>query len=161
APMNLLRLSLLSLVTLVCTFSLAVRTQGQTVTFLAEFDGTNLSYPNGLIQGTDGNFYGTADGGGSQGEIFRMTPSGRISTVYDLTGTDGYDPYLLLTGSDGNFYGINIYGGNSNGGMFYKVTPGGKFTQLHEFCAEANCTDGQNPNGLFLGFDGNFYGTTA
>jgi uncharacterized repeat protein (TIGR03803 family) len=148
------------------SFSLAVRAQAQTVNFIAEFNGTNGNSPNGLVQGTDGNLYGSTFAGGAfnWGEIFRVTPSGQISTVYSFNCDDTScvrDPYLLVPGSDGNFYGISVYGGSFDGGVFYRVTPGGKFTVVHNFCYGTDCMGGQNPNGLFLGFDGNFYGTTV
>ena len=148
-----MKTSLITLAFAAIIFSLAVRAQAQTVTFLDTFDGTNGSYPNGLIQGTDGNLYGSVDGGGAfgLGGIFRMTPSGKLSTIYNFNGLDANEPYLLMMGSDANFYGISIYGGNSLGGTFYRVTSGGKFTLLQQFCPENDCTDGQNPNGLFLG----------
>src|SRR5450432_851949 len=114
-----------SLLTLSCalacaafTLSVAVRAQAQTVTFLDTFNGANGSYPNGLIQGTDGNLYGSVDGGGAFGfgGIFRMTPSGKLSTIYSFNGVDANEPYLLMVGSDANFYGISIYGSDSLGG---------------------------------------------
>ena len=151
----------LALACAVFTFSLAVRAQAQTVNFIAEFNGTNGNSPNGLVQGTDGNLYGTTFFGGAfgWGEIFRVTPSGKISIIHNFSCDNQScinDPYLLVPGGDGNLYGITL------SGAFFKVTLGGKFTVLHEFCsASGDCPDGKTPNGLFLGFDGNFYGTTA
>jgi uncharacterized repeat protein (TIGR03803 family) len=151
---------------LLAAVGLALCAQAQTVTVIAEFNGTNGNSPNGMVQGTDGNLYGSTFAGGAfdWGEIFRLTPSGQIGTVYSFHCEDKScvrSAYLLATGSDGNFYGISVYGGNEDGGVFYRVTPGGKFTVLHNFCYGTDCMGGQNPNGLFLGFDGNFYGTTA
>jgi uncharacterized repeat protein (TIGR03803 family) len=148
------------------TFSLAVCAPAQTVMFLADFNGTNGNSPNGLVQGTDGNFYGTTFAGGAfgSGEIFRVTPSGQITTIYSFICNAQScvdDPYLLVPGGDGNLYGITLSGGSKVGGTFYKVTLGGKFTVLHEFCSQSDCVDGKTPNGLFLGFDGNFYGATS
>ncbi len=58
------------------TFSLAVRSQAQTVTFLTQLTG-NQGSATTVIQGTDGNFYGSAGNGVyKQGQIFRMTPDG-------------------------------------------------------------------------------------
>src|SRR5258707_9752489 len=79
-------------------FSLAVPAPALTVNFLAEFNGTNGNSPNGLVQGTDGNLYGTTFAGGAfgWGEIFRVTPSGQISTVYSFNCDDTScvrDPY--------------------------------------------------------------------
>jgi len=89
------------------TFSLAVCAQAQTVTYLAKFGGNNGSEPFGsVVQATDGNFYGTtAFGGTGYGNVFRMTPSGKITSVYNFCSqascTDGSLPDTTpILGSD-------------------------------------------------------------
>ena len=124
----------------------------------------------GLVQGTDGNFYGTASSGGTNGysgTIFKFTPTGTLTTLYSFCSqtrcTDGVYPYAeLVRGTDGNFYGTTAYGGaNGDYGTVFKVTPTGTLTTLYSFCSQSGCTDGQEPRGLIRGTDGNFYGTTA
>jgi uncharacterized repeat protein (TIGR03803 family) len=125
--------------------------------------------PNGVVQGTDGNFYGTAAYGGMAsgscgasgcGVVFRLTPAGAESVLYSFRGgINGVLPVSLIQGTDGNFYGTTIYGGQSNGGTVFKVTAAGAQTVLHSF---AGGNDGQLPQQtqLIEGGDGNFYGTT-
>ncbi len=122
----------------------------------------------GLIQGSDGNFYGTTSGGGANrgGTAFKITPSGTLTTLYSFCAqsgcTDGDDPFGGLTeGSDGNFYGTTSFGGASDDGEVFELTPSGALTTLYSFCAQSDCTDGEIPRaGLVQGSDGNFYGTT-
>jgi uncharacterized repeat protein (TIGR03803 family) len=101
---------------------------------------TNLysfgSHPNdgaysaaGLVQGSDGNFYGTTTDGGSNncqcGTVFRISPNGSYSNLYSFAGspTDGNDPQSgLVQGSDGNFYGTTEDGGTNDGGTVFKLT---------------------------------------
>jgi uncharacterized repeat protein (TIGR03803 family) len=130
-------------------------------------DGTDPL--GGLIQGTDGNFYGTTYGGGANGigdgTIFKITPAGVLTTLYSFCSqlhcSDGDNPYAwLLQANDGNFYGTTFGGGNFNAGTVFKLTPGGVLTTLHSFCQQLPCTDGIGPwAGLVQGLDGNFYGT--
>ena len=124
----------------------------------------------GLVQGTDGNFYGTTSSGGahSGGTVFKITPGGILTTLYSFCAlancADGYNPFeaVLVQGTDGNFYGTTSAGGVQSLGTVFKVTPGGALTTLHSFCAQNNCTDGIYPyTGLIQGTDGNFYGTTT
>lgn len=122
-----------------------------------------------LIQGSDGNFYGTTTEGGvnGNGTVFRLTPTGILTTLYKFCSqancTDGWDPEAaLIQGSDGNFYGTTQFGGATEGGTVFKLTPGGVLTTLYSFCSQANCDDGFGPEAaLIQANDGNFYGTTA
>src|SRR5437764_1100429 len=70
-----------------------------------------------LIQGSDGNFYGTTQQGGATGNgtVFRVTPVGVLTTLVEFTGNGasnkGSAPYAaLVQGSDGNFYGTTANG---------------------------------------------------
>ena len=139
-------------------------------TILYFFTGmTDGGSPNGLIQGTDGNFYGSAAFGGVSsglcgqsgcGVIFRLTPAGEETVVYSFTGgtSDGAVAASLIQGGDGNFYGVTAYGGTANGGTVFKVTPLGTETVLHAFTGGS---DGAVPQtSLLQGHDGNLYGTT-
>ena len=117
-----------------------------------------------LVQGADGNFYGTTYLGGSNddGTVFKMSPKGALTTLHSFGGTDGSQPLAgLAEGSDGDFYGTTNLGGSHNAGTVFKITPSGEFTTLHSFCSKAACADGQSSYaGLILATDGNLYGTT-
>src|SRR5205823_4469717 len=79
------------------------------LTTLHSFSDSDGAYPYaGLVQGSDGNFYGTTQGGGTSGvgTVFQITPTGTLTTLYNFSGGDGAGPYAgLVQGSDGNFYG--------------------------------------------------------
>jgi uncharacterized repeat protein (TIGR03803 family) len=151
----------------------AISLSAQTLTTLHTFAGysTDGASPYaGLVQATDGNFYGTTYAGGTSGNcqggcgtVFRITPGGTLTTLHSFDWYDGASPTgALVQGTDGNFYGTT-YGGGAEPrvGTVFKITPGGALTTLYSFCAQANCTDGQQPYaGLVRGSDGNFYGTT-
>ncbi|MGA9724303.1 MAG: choice-of-anchor tandem repeat GloVer-containing protein [Candidatus Binatus sp.] len=124
--------------------------------------------PVGLSQGSDGNFYGATDGGGSNvgGTVYKLTPSGTLTTLYSFCSeancADGENPVSLILGSDGNLYGTTFAGGGPNSdGTAFKLTPSGTLSS-YSFCSQANCADGQNPEaGLLQATNGNFYGTTT
>jgi len=113
-----------------------------------------------LVQGSDGNLYGTAASGGELGwgTAFKITLSGRLTTLHSFAFTEGSGPSTpLIQAADGNFYGTAAGGGAfGNMGTVYMITPAGSLTTLHSF----NGTDGNTPNRLVRGRDGNFYGTT-
>jgi uncharacterized repeat protein (TIGR03803 family) len=114
------------------------------------------------IQGTDGNFYGTTTAGGSSGygTVYKLTPAGKLTPLYQFDFTTGAYPYAPLSqGTDGNFYGTANAGGSVSCGCgeIFKITPSGKFALLYAF----DGTLGYDPFGpLLQGSDGNFYGTT-
>jgi uncharacterized repeat protein (TIGR03803 family) len=144
----------------------------QTLTPLIDFDANDGSYPEyvTLAQGPDGKLYGTTSSGGDLscqgiyfgcGTVFKMTPSGALTTLHSFAGPDGGEPQSgLVLGVDGNFYGVAYSYGANNAGTAFKITSAGAFTTLYNFCSQPNCVDGQNPTGIIQGSDGNFYGTT-
>jgi uncharacterized repeat protein (TIGR03803 family) len=141
-----------------------------TLTTLYSFAGTSGPAPGGLVQATDGNFYGTTLYGGSgsgyngNGTVFEVTAGGTLTMLYSFCTQancgDGGGPAVLIQATDGNFYGTTLYGGAHEDGTVFKITAGGTLTTIYSFCADPNCSDGSEPNGLMQAADGNFYGTT-
>lgn len=128
---------------LLCAFSASVLS-AQTLTVLHNFDNTDGSYPqSGLVQAPNGDFYGTASFGGAhtQGTVFKITPGGVFSTVYNFCSqgsdacTDGEQPRMgLMLDSNGYLYGTTEFGGANNRGTIYRITPAGVLTTLYSFC---------------------------
>lgn len=132
-----------------------------TFTTLHSFSGADGTKSfAGLLQGKNGNLYGTTYYGGANndGEIFQITTAGKLTVLHSFRGADGEYSYAApVQGADGNFYGTTYLGGSKSDGTVFKMTPGGKLTTLHSFVG----TDGSQPlAGLAAGSDGNFYGTT-
>ena len=114
----------------------------------------------GLTLGNDGNFYGACESGNpatGMGSIFRLTPAGVFTDLYDFTGANGdsLPIYPPIQASDGNFYGVT---GNEVQvcGNIYKLTPAGVYKNLHAFSG-SDC----HSSNLFQAGDGNLYGTLA
>jgi uncharacterized repeat protein (TIGR03803 family) len=152
--------------------TLAIALPAQTFTTLHSFDGLNGAEPfAALVQGTDGNFYGTTYRGGangSAGTVFRVTRLGALTTLFTFCSqaecTDGYEPYAgLVQALDGNFYGTTSNGGaNTAGGTIFKITPGGALTTIYSLGSQGGSTDGSHPQaGLVQAANGDFYGTTT
>jgi len=122
-----------------------------------------------LVEGTDGNLYGTTEQGGASGlgTIFQMTPAGAFKTIHSFGGADGLFPTAGLVQAEGTVYGYGITSrGGKHGeddydsGAIFKTDRAGKLTLLHSFCL-SNCADGSDPYAaLIQATDGNFYGTT-
>jgi uncharacterized repeat protein (TIGR03803 family) len=140
-----------------------IDTNGSTLTTLHSFAYADGAYPQaGLIQGTDGNLYGTTYQGGTSeyGTIFKIDTSGStFTTLHSFANSDGTGPNGLIQATDGNLYGTTGGGGANGYGTIFKIDINGTaFTTLHSFVN----SDGANPYaGLIQGTDGNLYGTTA
>ena len=165
-------------VALLCAIT-AAASRAQTLTTLANFNGTNGAFPVSLVQGNDGNFYGVTQGdigsGNSpiyNGSIFKVTPSGTLTNLYTFCPLgpvpplstacpDGAQPYAMVQGTDGNFYGTTAGGYSGTPGYpgtAFKITPDGALTPIHYFASNGAEADGKTP--LMRGSDGNFYGTS-
>jgi uncharacterized repeat protein (TIGR03803 family) len=130
-------------------------------------------YPQmALVEGTDGNFYGSTNAGGengpaNDGTIFKITPRGALTTIYSFCSqidcTDGGSPIsTLVQGTDGNFYGTTQSSSGGPVGTIFRITPEGALTTLYTFCSQTNCADGEAPlAGLVQATDGKFYGATS
>jgi uncharacterized repeat protein (TIGR03803 family) len=148
---------------------LVLAAHAQTFQTLSTLTGVNGAVPTDtLVQGSDGNLYGTTQYGGAanEGTVFRLTTAGTLKTLYSFCSksncADGSTPVGgLIQGTDGNYYGAALSGGAFGQGTIFKITPSGSLTTLHSFCSVSKCADGEAPHaGLLQAKDGNFYGTT-
>jgi uncharacterized repeat protein (TIGR03803 family) len=159
---------------LVVTFFIAaVTSHAQTFSTLVDFDESNGSLPQSvLVQGFDGNFYGTTATGGTEGygTVFKVTPEGTLTTLYNFCSdlgncSDGASPTgPLAQGRDGNFYGMTFFGGSAQQGTIFKVTPDGTLTTIYNFCSRTNCSpnvSGAGDGGLVQAASGDFYGMSS
>jgi uncharacterized repeat protein (TIGR03803 family) len=164
--MKILRIPLV--IVLIALAGRTFHANAQTVTTLDQLGGmliNGLSPHAGLVQGSDGNFYGTTSSGGmnNEGTVFKITTQGTLTTLWQFSGFfDGRSPSAgLVQGSDSNFYGTTEYGGTNGWGTVFKITSQGTLTTLWQFGFGPSGTNGAQPEaGLVQGRDGNFYGTT-
>jgi len=126
------------------------------------------------VQGSDGNFYGTASEGGTGavyqvGTVFKISPNGRFTTLYSFCSQVGcaegaLSQSALVQGRDGRFYGTTFTGGAKAAGTIFTIRSNGQLTTLYTFCSRGiypYCLDGNAPvAALVQGSDGRFYGTT-
>jgi uncharacterized repeat protein (TIGR03803 family) len=126
-------------------------------------------FPNAsLVFDQNGNLYGTTVSGGAynRGVVFRLTPTGQETILYNFCPPhhcEGRSPYAgLVFDGPGNLYGTTAFGGAYGGGVVFKLTLGGEYTVVHNFCQQSECDDGEVPYaGLVFDEQGNLYGTTS
>lgn len=146
----------------------------QTLTTVVNFNGTNGATPKaGVLQGSDGNLYGTTSAGGSssKGTAFKLTGStfSSLTTLVNFAGTSGTNKGTnpvarLFQASDGNLYGASFAGGTSDLGSVFKLakTAFTTLTTLVNFTGTGGINQGANPAGrLISGKDGNLWGTSS
>lgn len=128
--------------------------------FSGKPDGCCPSYPSVMAQGEDGSLYGITTSGGTNniGIVFKITPAGAFTVLYNFDTVHGSTPVGGLTlGPDGNLYGTTEEGGANGFGNIFKITPAGKLTVIYDFTANA---DGGHPvSALTFATDGTFHGT--
>lgn len=106
------RSSISSVVLLLCAAK-AIPSRPQTLTTLVNFGGNGVYGSNPaspLIEGTDGNLYGTTGGitaftNGGSGTIFKLTLAGTLTALHSFSGTDGAAPGLAVKKPD-TFSGV-------------------------------------------------------
>jgi uncharacterized repeat protein (TIGR03803 family) len=149
---------------------------------LVGFDNANGRNPDyaSVIQGLDGNLYGTTEYGGANlpcnqaqvgcGTVFQITPGGKLTTLHSFCPPNQKVPCMdgaypiggVILANDGNLYGTTSGGGTHGAGIVFKITSAGKLTTVYNFCSQSGCVDGWDPNApLIQGTDGNFYGVTV
>jgi uncharacterized repeat protein (TIGR03803 family) len=139
-----------------------------TLTNLYLFTGFNdggFPYAS-LVQGNDGNFYGSTTSGGTNqiGTVFSITPDGQFKSLYSFMSSSvgSYPIGGLVQASDGNLYGTTYIGGDNQLGTIFEITTNGNLTRLVSFTGTNGPSLGANPQDtLVQGTDGNFYGTTS
>ncbi len=162
---SIFRAAVIATAALLCA---ATAVSAQTVTTLYSFQDNALSGANPwyvtLVQGTNGNLYGTTYNGGVDGvgTVFSVNSAGAQKIAYSFKAavTDGANPTGGLTlATNGDFYGTTQQGGSVSQGVIFKMTQNGVIQILHNF---NGFIDGAFPWGPPIqATDGNFYGTTS
>jgi uncharacterized repeat protein (TIGR03803 family) len=114
--------------------------------------------------------FGLADGGRSGatcspdcGIVFKITPDGTYSTLYQFCAldecTDDFSPTALLLNSEGDLFGTNYEGGRQNSGTVFALN--GTLSVLYSFCDQGSCSDGRFPEALAGDAAGNLFGVAV
>jgi uncharacterized repeat protein (TIGR03803 family) len=117
----------------------------------------------GLVEDSKGNVYGVTIQGGSHGlgTIFRVTPAGKETILYNFTNAAGTPEGTPLIDQHGNLFGTTLEGGTNGFGAVFEFSASGKFRVIYSFCAQLHCADGSQPmTGVVQDSAGNLYGTT-
>jgi len=162
-----------SLAMALLVFVTSIASASATFKNLAFFNGTDGANPTEmtLVQGIDGELYGTATNGGAHGygTVFKISPSGTLTTLWNFCKEtncpDGAYPQAGLTlVIGGDLYGTTYRGGAHGYGEVFKITPAGALTVVYSFCSLSGCADGYYPTAgvaMIQGTDGNLYGSVS
>jgi uncharacterized repeat protein (TIGR01451 family) len=115
-------------------------------TVIASFTSALGASVNGLVQATDGNFYGTAGKG-----VFRVTPAGQLTPLHFFDGVRGTGQAELIQASDGNLYGAIT-------AALFRISMAGDYQEILLTNAD---TTGTNLHALLPASDGNLWGTSS
>lgn len=141
-------------------------TSSGTFTTLHTFTGSDGQNVNGLVQGSDGNFYGSSQSGGANnlGVIYKMTATGTVTVLHSFAGSDGaVGRWDLLQAKDGNFYGVTLNGGTNGAGVIFKISGTGTYAVLYNFpyIGTNQYTNTFPFSGLIQATNGLLYGVTG
>ena len=114
-----------------------------------------------LVADASGNFYGSAQWGGTfgLGAVFEVAGgSSAMTGVASFNRTDGANPTGVSLDADGNLFGTTGRGGQYNDGTAFEIARGSNaITTLASF----DGTNGQTPvGGVTIGGAGNLFGAT-
>jgi len=110
--------------------------------------------PTSLLQGPDGNFYGTTGGGGTgSGTVFKLTADGILTTLHNFCQQahclDGSEPLSLTLATNGTLYGTASSGGKSGDGTLFSLDIGFMpFVQANPIGGQTGSVIGVLGNGL-------------
>jgi uncharacterized repeat protein (TIGR03803 family) len=151
----------------------AIASAAPTFKNLVSFNGTDGANPTEmtLVQGIDGDLYGTTTNGGAFGfgTVFKVSHSGTLTTLWSFCQKtncpDGAYPQAGLTlVIGGDLYGTTYRGGANGYGEVFKITPKGALTVVYSFCSLSRCADGYYPTAgvaMIQATDGNLYGSVS
>lgn len=127
----------------------------------------------GLITDGVGNFFGITGVGGSQGNgtVFKLSPDGAgsysnliLDSLVPISPAPmRLPPGRLLRDSAGALYGVMPYGGTTNAGAVFKLTPAinGSYTESIVYSFTGGSDGGYPFAGLVRDSAGNLYGATT
>ncbi len=126
------------------------------LTTIKNLYATGVGTPSGLVQASDGNYYGVGSGG-----VYRITPLGGFSPLYffgaqkgDGIGGSGSP----IQASDSNLYGFTLEGGAFGAGTVFRIGLAGDYQKIHDLSGPS---EGWYPVGLLQASDGNLWGITS
>jgi uncharacterized repeat protein (TIGR03803 family) len=120
-------------------------------------------WPGGGLVSYGGDYYGvtlggganTCNGGGGCGTVFKITPSGKETVLYNFTGgSDGQNPDVIVGPYKGNLYGFSRTQANA-GAAIFEINAAGDFSIAYNGSYVSGITY------IILGTDGSLYASSS